>query len=42
MLTEAQVRNVRPLRFSRKLFDARGLYMLVAPNGARYWRYNYQ
>lgn len=42
MLTERQVRKVRALRSARKLFDGRGLYMLVAPNGGRYWRYNYR
>lgn len=42
MLTDAQVRKVRPLRSSRKLFDGRGLYLLAAPNGGRYWRYNYR
>lgn len=42
MLTEAQVQKVRPLRYQRKLTDARGLYLLVAPTGGRYWRYNYR
>ncbi len=42
MLKATQVRKVKSLRFSRKLFDGRGLYLLVAPNGGRYWRYNYR
>ena len=42
MLTEAQVREVRPLRYARKIFDSGGMYLLVAPNGGRYWRYNYR
>jgi len=29
-------------RFPRKIFDGRGLYLLVMPNGSRYWRYNYR
>jgi hypothetical protein len=29
-------------RYARKIFDGRGLYMLVTPNGGRYWRYNYR
>lgn len=41
MLTESQVREVRPLRYARKITDGNGLYLLVAPNGGRYWRYNY-
>jgi hypothetical protein len=42
MLTESEVRNVKSLRHPRKLFDARGLYLLVTPAGGRYWRYNYR
>jgi hypothetical protein len=42
MLTESQVRKVRALRYARKISDSRGLYLLVAPNGGRYWRYNYR
>jgi hypothetical protein len=34
--------DTKPLRFARKLFDGRGLYLLVMPNGGRYWRYNYR
>ena len=29
-------------RCARKIFDGRGLYLLVMPNGSRYWRYNYR
>jgi hypothetical protein len=32
----------KPLRHSRKIFNGRGLYLLVMPNGGRYWRYNYR
>jgi hypothetical protein len=32
----------QPLRYARKIFDGRGLYLLVAPNGGRYWRWNYR
>ena len=42
MLTETQLRRVKPLRAPRKLFDGAGLHLLVAPNGGRYWRYNYR
>jgi hypothetical protein len=31
MLTDTQIRKVRSLRAPRKLFDGRGLYLLVAP-----------
>jgi hypothetical protein len=42
MLTESQVRRLRTVRYPRKFFDGGGLYLLVAPNGGRYWRYNYR
>jgi Arm DNA-binding domain len=42
VLTEIDVRNATPLRRPRKLTDGRGLYLLIAPNGGRYWRYNYR
>jgi hypothetical protein len=42
MLTASEVRNAKPLRQARHLSDRRGLYLLVAPNGGRYWRYNYR
>lgn len=29
-------------RCPRKIFDGRGLYLLVTPTGSRYWRYNYR
>ena len=31
-----------PLRYARKITDARGLYLLVMPRGGRYWRYDYR
>lgn len=35
-------RDYEPRRYARKIFNGRGLYMLVTPNGGRYWRYNYR
>jgi transposase-like protein len=29
-------------RYPRKIFDGRGLYRLLMPNGSCYWRYNYR
>ena len=37
-----EVRSAKPVRRLRKLADGGGLYLLVAPNGGRYWRYNYR
>lgn len=42
MLTKTRVHLAKPLRMPRKLFDGGGLYLLVAPTGGRYWRYNYR
>ena len=42
MLTDIQLRSAKPSARPRKLFDAHGLHLLVMPNGARYWRYNYR
>lgn len=42
MLTDIQVRSARPAAQPRKMFDERGLYLQVMPNGGRYWRFNYQ
>lgn len=42
MLTDSQIRNARPSGTPFKLFDARGLYLHVMPNGGRYWRFKYR
>jgi hypothetical protein len=33
--------DLRPRRYSRKVTVGRGLYLLIAPRGGKYWRYNY-
>jgi transposase-like protein len=40
--TKSQPCDYEPRRYPRKIFDGRGLYLLVMPNGSRYWRYNYR
>jgi hypothetical protein len=42
MLTDAQVRAAKAGDSPRKLFDERGLYLHVMPNGGKYWRFNYR
>lgn len=42
MLTETQVRGVKPTERAQKLSDGGGLYLHVAPNGGKYWRFNYR
>lgn len=41
-LTDAAVKAARPKEKPYKLFDERGLYLLVSPAGGRWWRFRYQ
>jgi hypothetical protein len=41
-LTEQAVQEAQPLRRPWKVSDGGGLYLLIAPTGGRYWRYNYR
>ena len=41
-LTAATVRNAKPKERPYKLADGAGLYLLVQPTGARYWRLKYR
>ena len=41
-LTDSHVRNAKPKAQAYKLGDGRGMYLLVRPNGARYWRLDYR
>lgn len=40
-LNDTIVRSAKPESKQRKLFDGGGLYLLVKPNGARWWRMKY-
>jgi integrase len=42
VLSETAVKAARPKEKPYKLFDARGLYMLVATTGSRLWRLKYR
>jgi integrase len=42
MLTDAGLRGVKPSDRPQKLSDGGGLYLHVAPNGGKYWRFNYR
>ena len=39
---KAVASKTSPRRYAREIFDARGLYTLMMPNGSQYWRYNYR
>ncbi len=42
LLTEMQVRNAKARDRAYKLFDERGLFLLVTPAGGRLWRFRYR
>lgn len=42
MLTPSTVANVKPKAAPFKLRDERGMYLLVKPDGARWWRFDYR
>lgn len=41
-LTDVSVRGAKPQERDYKLFDGRGLFLLVKANGARHWRLKYR
>jgi integrase len=41
-LSEAKIRGARPKERAYKVFDERGLFMLVTPTGGRLWRFRYR
>lgn len=41
MLKAEQIRAIQPIGRAFKLTDGLGLYMLIMPNGSKYWHYRY-
>jgi integrase len=41
-LTDTKLRNVKPRDKAYKLADEKGLFLLIMPNGAKYWRFKYR
>ncbi len=41
-LTDTRVRNSKPTAKTHKLSDGGGMYLLITPDGARYWRLDYR
>jgi len=41
-LTDTRIRKAKPATKPYKLSDGGGMYLLVAPDGARYWRQDYR
>ena len=42
MLSDAKIRSLKPKEKAYKVYDERGLYMVVNPNGSRWWRFKYK
>lgn len=42
LLTNTAIRNAKPGPKPFKLFDERGLFLLVAPSGGKWWRFRYR
>ena len=41
-LTDTRIRNAKPQAQPYKLSDGGGMYLLVTPKGASYWRLDYR
>jgi integrase len=42
MLTDITIRNAKPKEKPYKLSDSKGMYLLIKPNGGKYWRLKYR
>ena len=42
MLSDTAIRKARPTDKPQKLRDGGGLYLLLRPDGARWWRWDYR
>jgi len=42
LLTDVAIRKEKPGPAPRKLFDCGGLYLLLNPDGSRWWRFKYR
>jgi len=41
-LNDKVIRNAKPEKKQKKLYDGRGLYLLVTPEGGKWWRFRYR
>lgn len=41
-LNDVTIRNAKPEAKQRKLYDSGGLFLLVTPNGGKWWRFKYR
>jgi integrase len=42
LINDTRIRNTKPASKPRKLFDGNGLFLLLQPNGSRWWRLKYR
>ncbi len=42
MLTDTAIRNAKPSTKQTKLYDEKGLFLLVTPRGGKWWRFKYR
>jgi len=42
MLSDIAIRNARPRERAFKLYDERGLYLIIQPTGGKLWRFDYR
>jgi integrase len=42
VLTDTKIRNAKPGKKPQKLSDGEGLFLLLNPNGSRWWRFRYR
>ncbi len=42
MLTDAQVRKIKPVEKKTKYSDEKGMYLEVTPSGGMHWRMKFQ
>ena len=42
MLTDSRIKSEKPREKTFKLYDERGLYLIVNTNGSRWWRFKYR
>ena len=42
MLTDAQVRKIKPVDKKKRYSDEKGLYLEVTPSGGKFWRLKYR
>ena len=41
-LTDAKIRKIKPAEKPQKIFNGRGLFLLITPSGGKLWRLKYR